>query len=160
VGASYYEAAGKVRSRGLELEARSQLTRELSVLAAYTYTDMKYIESPDGFTGRTPYQAPRHMASVWGDWNFAPGYTAGAGVRYVGTSWVDNANSLKVPSYLLVDLMLRVDLGRLSPSLRGSNLRLSVNNLFNKSYVASCMNQDYCYWGDARNVTATFTYQW
>jgi iron complex outermembrane receptor protein len=59
-----------------------------------------------------------------------------------------------------MDLMLRVDLGRLSPSLRGSNLRLSVNNLFDKSYVASCMNETYCYWGDARNVTATFTYQW
>ncbi|SDE75871.1 iron complex outermembrane recepter protein [Variovorax sp. CF079] len=160
VGAAYFEAAGKVRSRGLELEARSQLTRDLSVLATYTYTDMKYIESPDGFTGKTPYQAPRHMASVWGDWSFAPGYTVGGGVRYVGTSWVDNANSFKVPAYLLVDLMLRIDLGRLNPSLKGSNLRLAANNLFNKSYVASCMNQDYCYWGDARNVTATFTYQW
>ncbi|HJS05050.1 MAG TPA: TonB-dependent siderophore receptor [Variovorax sp.] len=160
VGATYYEAAGKVRSRGLELEARSQLTREVSVLASYTFTDMKYLESPDGFTGRTPYQVPRHMASVWGDWNFAPGYTAGAGLRYVGTSWGDNANSFKVPSHVLMDLMLRVDLGRLSPSLRGSNLRLSVNNLFDKSYVASCMNETYCYWGDARNVTATFTYQW
>ncbi|MBT2323971.1 TonB-dependent siderophore receptor [Variovorax paradoxus] len=160
VGAFYYEAAGKVRSRGLELEARSQLTRDVSLLASYTFTDMKYVESPDGFTGRTPFQAPRHMASVWSDWNFAPGYTVGGGVRYVGTSWVDNANTLKVPSYLLVDLMLRVDLGRLSPSLKGSNLRLAANNLFNKSYVASCLSQEYCYWGDARNVSATFTYQW
>lgn len=160
VGAFYYVAAGKVRSRGLELEARSQLSRDLSMVASYTYTDMKYVESPDGFTGRTPFQAPRHMASVWGDWNFTPGYTVGGGVRYVGTSWVDNANSFKVPSYLLVDLMLRIDLGRLNPSLKGSNLRLAANNLFNKSYVASCLSQDYCYWGDARNVTATFTYQW
>jgi iron complex outermembrane receptor protein len=160
VGVFYYEPTGKVRSRGLELEARSQLGRNVSVLASYTYTDMKFTESSDGFTGNTPYQAPRHMASVWGDWNFSPGYTVGAGARYVGSSWVDNANSQKVPAYTLVDLMFRVDLAQLNPSFRGANLRLSVNNLFDKTYVASCLSQQYCYWGDARSVTATVTYQW
>lgn len=160
VGATYFEPTGKVRSRGLELEARSQLTSKVSVLASYTFTDMKFTESSDGFTGKTPYQAPRHMASVWGDWNFAQGYTMGAGVRHVGSSWVDNANSMKVPPYTLVDLMLRVDLAQLNLSLKGANLRLSVNNLFDKTYVASCLSQQYCYWGDARNVNATLTYQW
>lgn len=160
VGATYFEPTGKVRSRGLELEARSQLSRSVSVIASYTYTDMKFTESSDGFTGNTPYQAPRHMAALWGDWNFTPGYTAGAGVRYVGSSWVDNANSMKVPPYTLVDLMLRVDLAQLNPSFKGANLRLAVNNLFDKSYVASCLSQQYCYWGDARSMTATVTYQW
>jgi len=160
VGASYFEPTGKVRSRGLELEARSQLSSKVSVLTSYTFTDMKFVESSDGFTGNTPYQAPRHMASIWGDWNFMPGYTMGAGARYVGSSWVDNANSLKVAPYTLVDLMLRIDLAQLSPSLRGANLRLSVNNLFDKTYVASCLSQQYCYWGDARSVTATVAYRW
>jgi iron complex outermembrane receptor protein len=160
VGAVYFEPTGKVRSRGLELEARSQLSRSVSVLASYTFTDMKFTESSDGFTGKTPYQAPRHMASVWGDWSFSPGYTVGAGARYVGSSWVDNANSQKVPPYTLVDLMFRVDLAQLNPSLKGANLRLSVNNLFDKTYVASCLSQQYCYWGDARSMTATVTYQW
>lgn len=160
VGAAYYEPTGKVRSRGLELEARSQLGSKVSVLANYTYTAMKFIESSDGFTGNTPYQAPRHMASVWGDWKFMPGYTMGAGVRHVGSSWVDNANSMKAPPYTLMDLMLRVDLAELNPSLKGANLRLGINNLFDKTYVASCLSQQYCYWGDARNVTATLTYQW
>ena len=41
VGATYFEPTGKVRSRGLELEARSQLSRSVSVLASYTYTDMR-----------------------------------------------------------------------------------------------------------------------
>lgn len=160
VGASYFEPTGKVRARGLELEARSQLSSKVSVLTSYTFTDMKFVESSDGFTGNTPYQAPRHMASIWGDWNFLPGYTMGAGARYVGSSWVDNANSLKVAPYTLVDLMLRIDLAQLSPSLRGANLRLSVNNLFDKTYVASCLSQQYCYWGDARSVTATVAYRW
>ena len=67
---------------------------------------------------------------------------------------------MKVPPYTLVDLMLRVDLAQLNPSFKGANLRLAVNNLFDKSYVASCLSQQYCYWGDARSATATVTYQW
>lgn len=156
----YYVPTGKIRTRGLELEARSQVTDTVSVLANYTFTDMKFVESAEGFTGNTPYQAPRHMASVWGDWTFMPGYTAGVGVRYVGTSYGDNANSFKVPPYTLVDLMLRIDLARWDPSLKGAKLQLSAKNIFNKTYVASCMNSNYCYWGDARNVMATISYQW
>ena len=85
---------------------------------------------------------------------------ARVGMRHVGSSWVDNANSLKVPPHTLVDLMFRVDLAQWSASFRGANLRLGVNNLFDKAYVASCYSPQYCYWGDARSATATLTYEW
>jgi iron complex outermembrane recepter protein len=160
VGASYYVPSGKVRSRGLELEAHMPLGKQLALLGSYTFTDMKYLESAEGYAGNTPVQAPRHMASVRGDWSFAPGYMVGAGVRYVGSSWVDDANSFKVRPYTLVDLMLRVDLQRLSPALKGGSLRISANNLFDKTYVASCYSAQYCYWGDARALMATLGYQW
>lgn len=58
------------------------------------------------------------------------------------------------------DLALHVDLGRLGTAFRGASLRLNASNLFDKTYVASCMNASYCYWGDARNVSATVAYQW
>ena len=160
VGQIYYVPSGKIRTRGVELEARTQVTDTVSVLANYTFTNMKFIESAEGFVGNTPYQVPRHMASAWVDWRFMPGYTAGMGLRYVGTSWGDNANSFKVPPYTLVDLMLRIDLARWDPSLKGAKLQLSAKNLFNKNYVASCLSNSYCYWGDARNVMATISYQW
>ena len=160
VGQIYYVPSGKIRTRGVELEARTQVTDTVSVLANYTFTNMKFIESAEGFVGNTPYQVPRHMASAWVDWRFMPGYTAGMGLRYVGTSWGDNANSFKVPPYTLVDLMLRIDLARWDPSLKGAKLQLSAKNLFNKNYVASCLSNAYCYWGDARNVMATISYQW
>lgn len=159
-GQTYVIPAGRVRSRGLELEARSQVRDNLALLASYTYTNMEFIKSGDGFENNTPYQAPEHMASVWGDWTFMPGYTLGGGVRYIGTSWGDNENTIEVPAYTLADLMFRVDLEYLNPTLKGLSLRLAANNLFDKTYVASCMNAQYCYWGDARNVTATLSYQW
>ncbi|GGI55037.1 TonB-dependent siderophore receptor [Oxalicibacterium solurbis] len=155
-----YIPAGKTRSRGLELEAHTQVSDNVSLLASYTYNRTKFVESPDGNLDNTPAQAPRNMASIWGDWTFLPGYTWGAGLRYVGTSWVDNANTVKVPSYTIADMMLRIDLSKWNPSLKGTNLRLAANNLFDKTYVASCQDQNFCYWGDERSLTATLTYKW
>lgn len=160
VGKYYDVPAGKVRSRGLELEARAVLSAQLTVLASYTFTDMTYVKSASGHTGNTPYQVPRHMVSAWADWRFAPGYALGTGLRHVGSSWGDDDNSFKARPYTLVDLMLRVDLQQLSPALKGSSLRVAANNLFDKSYVASCYGQAYCYWGDARSVVATLAYRW
>lgn len=160
VGQVYYVPSGKIRTRGVELEARTQVTDTVSMLANTTFTHMKFIESADGFVGNTPYQVPRYMASAWVDWTFLPGYTAGMGLRYVGTSYGDNANSFKVPPYTLVDLMLRMDLARWDASLKGAKLQLSAKNVLNKNYVASCLSSTYCYWGYARNVMATISYQW
>jgi iron complex outermembrane receptor protein len=159
-GFYYFVPAGEVRSRGLELEARSQPTDSLSLLATYTFNDMTFLTSPAGYAGNTPYQAPRHMASAWADWTIAPGYTLGAGVRHVGTSWGSNANTFKVPAHTVADLTLGVDLARLGAAFKGAGLRLSANNLFDKTYVASCMSDSYCYWGDARNASVTLNYQW
>ncbi|WP_025137758.1 TonB-dependent siderophore receptor [Achromobacter sp. DH1f] len=156
---TYYTAAGKVRSRGIELEGKTRLTDNLTMLAAYTFTDMSYRESAEGLAGKTPYQAPRHMASLWGDYQFDNGLGVGAGVRYVGTSWADNANTLKVPAYTLLDMSVRYDLGRLSSSLKGMSVRVAANNLLDKTYVASCASLNYCYYGEERNVVATLKYE-
>ncbi|WP_183012729.1 TonB-dependent siderophore receptor [Achromobacter sp. UMC46] len=156
---TYYTPAGKVRSRGIELEGKARLTDNFTMLAAYTFTAMTYRESTEGLTGNTPYQAPRHMASLWGDYQFDSGLGVGAGVRYVGTSWADSANTLKVPAYTLVDLSVRYDLARLSSSLKGMSVRVAANNLLDKTYVASCASLNYCYYGEERNVVATLKYE-
>lgn len=161
LGTPYYVPAGKVRSRGVEAEARLQLGRNLALLTGYTYTDAQFTRSEDTTNqGKTPYQAPRHMASLWADHAFGNGVTLGAGVRYVGTSWADNANTLQVPGYILMDLALRLDLGRIRSDWHGASLRLNVKNLADKTYVASCASLNYCYYGEPRRVTATLGYQW
>jgi iron complex outermembrane recepter protein len=159
-GFHYFVPAGEIRSRGLELEGRVQPADSVSVLASYTFNDMQFTASPAGYAGNTPYQAPRHMASTWVDWRIAPGYSLGAGVRHVGTSWGSNANTFKVPAYTVADLAVNMDLARLGAAFKGASLRINANNLFDKAYVASCMSDNYCYWGDARNVAATLSYQW
>lgn len=150
-----------MRSQGLELEANTQVTRNFKVLASYTFTDITYSRSLDGTQGNTPNQAPRHMASIWGEYGFdagaLDGLRTGLGARYVGQSWADRANTLHVPSYTLIDALVGYDLGKVG--LAGMDISLNANNLLDEDYIASCYSLDYCYFGEQRNVTATLSYQ-
>lgn len=159
IGQSYHEASGSIRSRGIELEANAALTEDLSLHAGYTYTDIEYTRDTD-YEGKHPYQAPRHMASVWANYRVTPGLSVNGGVRYVGTSWADKENTLKVPSHALVDLGMKLDLGHYNPALDGATLQLNANNVFDKKYVASCVSLLYCYYGAERSIMATLTYDW
>src|SRR5690606_37378025 len=42
IGQSYHEPSGTIRSRGIELEAMAEVTEQLTMHAAYTFTDIKY----------------------------------------------------------------------------------------------------------------------
>ncbi|MNF40132.1 Ferrichrome-iron receptor precursor [compost metagenome] len=165
---NFYRAVGAVRSQGVELEAHVQLTDSLKVLGSYTYTDIEYsksmISTLDGVTenkGNSPTQAPEQMASVWADYSLRQGaldgLRLGGGVRYVGYSWADAENTMKVPSYTLVDASVGYDLGKVG--LKGLDVRLNANNLTNETYIASCASLDFCYMGEERNVAATVSYQ-
>ncbi|MBD1598395.1 TonB-dependent siderophore receptor [Pseudomonas typographi] len=165
---NFYRPVGQVRSQGLEMEAHLQLTDALKLLGSYTFTDIEYakamLSTVDGVTnnkGNSPTQAPRHMASVWADYAVQGGPLAGlrlgGGVRYVGYSWADAENTMKVPAYTLYDASLGYDMGRLG--LRGVDVRLNANNLTNEKYIATCASLSYCYMGEARNLSATVSYQ-
>lgn len=168
---NFYRPIGAVRSQGLELEAHMQVTDNFKLLGSYTLTDIEYSKSmPSTLStagnvidnkGNSPTQAPKHMASLWGDYAFnsgaLDGLRVGGGVRYVGYSWADAENTMKVPSYTLLDASVGYDLGKVG--LKGVDVRVNANNLTNESYVASCASLSFCYMGEERNVNATVSYQ-
>jgi iron complex outermembrane receptor protein len=167
---NFYRPIGAVRSQGLELEAHMQLTDNFKVLGSYTLTDIEYSKSMISTLstatnvienkGNSPTQAPKHMASLWGDYAFnsgaLDGLRLGAGVRYVGYSWADAENTMKVPSYTLFDASVGYDLSKVG--IKGVDVRVNANNLTNESYVASCASLSFCYLGEERNVSATVSY--
>ena len=172
---SFQVQTGEIRTRGAELEARATLAAGVSLVASYTYLDSEYTSSNSTVTldrgvgtrtstrpqrGTEPTSVPNHMASVFAQYSFQPdtrfeGATVGGGVRYVGQSWGDTANTLRVPDVTLVDLMARYELGKVSPSLQGSSVQLNVSNLFDEKYVSSCLSYAYCFWGHRRTVLVT-----
>lgn len=152
--------SGEIRARGVELEAKAALNANINLTASYTYTDAEYTHD-NTYQGNTPEQVPTHMASLWTDYTFnetaLSGLTVGGGVRYVGSSQGDTANSFKVASYSVVDAAVKYDLARFG--LAGSSVGLNVKNLLDREYVASCYADYACYWGSDRQVVATATFR-
>lgn len=152
---------GEIRSRGLELEGVASFDFGLDLIASYTYLDMEIMESVRaGEIGERPTQTPRQMASIWADYAFQSpallGFHLGAGVRYVGSSYGDLPNTLKVPGETLVDVAAHYDLDNIQ-------FRLNVKNLFDKEYVASAFTRsgsEFATYGQTRTIVGSILYRW
>jgi iron complex outermembrane receptor protein len=155
---------GEVNVKGIELEAKVEVTEELNVISSYTMLDHNVTASASpSEIGRHVAQTPRHQASLWGDYTFQHGDFAGlgfgGGVRYVGSTY-DVANTTQVPGYDLYDARISYDLGKLSPEMAGAKLQLNANNLFDTYYVTQCTTNNGCNLGFRRTILATLTYDW
>jgi len=154
---------GEVKVKGLELEAVSDVTENLKVIAAYTLAKS---EVQDGaFKGNRLQLMPNQQASLWTDYTWhngvLDGFGIGGGVRYTGNTYGDQANTElgKADAYTVFDAAVHYDLGRLDNSLKGASLALNATNLFDKDYISTC-DSFYCYYGDQRSVVASATYKW
>ncbi|WP_254604859.1 TonB-dependent siderophore receptor [Acetobacter syzygii] len=173
--------AGRVTSKGFELSAHANITKNLRFLASYTYTDARYSSTnltsslisvsggviSRGSTvsqkGKYLQTVPRNMASAFLDYTFTlpslEGFGVNGGVRYIGFTYSDAVNSLKIPDYVLFDIGAHYDFGRRFPILKGLHAQLSISNLTNKYYITSCATSA-CYIGQGRRVYGNLTYNW
>jgi iron complex outermembrane receptor protein len=155
-----YRAVGEIESKGVELEAATTLGKNVTLQAAYSYTDIRYKKSDDGNEGNRAVYSPLHQASVWANYHFREGALSGlrvgAGIRYFRDIKADRANTYTLPAYSLVDMSIAYNLRALG--LPGVNAQLNINNLTNKNYVAACNSLDFCYFGAERSVTASLSY--
>ncbi|MDD2101705.1 TonB-dependent siderophore receptor [Pseudomonas putida] len=162
-GVNITSQTGEVKVKGLELEAVSDVTENLKVIAAYTLAKS---EVQDGtFKGNRLQLMPNQQASLWTDYTWhngvMDGFGVGGGVRYTGNTYGDQANTElgKADAYTVFDAAVHYDLGRLDNSLKGASLALNATNLFDKDYISTC-DSFYCYYGDQRSVVASATYKW
>ncbi len=156
---------GEVHSRGLEFEARGNLTANLELIAALTLLDTEISESSVAANiGKRPQAVPNHFGSIWASYRIDSGafagLTIGGGVRVVGSSYADDANTVETDGYALVDTALRYDFGAKIPNLEGLEATLNVTNLLDKDYYSSCSSNIYCQFGDGRQVLAGLRYRW
>ncbi|OZI63310.1 TonB-dependent siderophore receptor [Bordetella genomosp. 11] len=149
---------GKIRARGIELEGKANLTRNLDVLASYTFNDIRVKSSNNPIEeGNIPIVTPEHMASAWLNYTLPSGLLRGlgmgAGVRYIGTTYANVANTITNDSAVLFDAGLHYE-------IRGWRLGLNVINLFNKETVVCRNNTLNCRYGQERTVVGTLSYSW
>ncbi|EIM16596.1 TonB-dependent siderophore receptor [Pseudomonas chlororaphis] len=162
-GESVTNQTGEVKVKGLELEAVSDVTDNLKVIAAYTLAKSEVQKGI--YKGNRLQLMPNQQASLWTDYTWhsgvLDGFGIGAGARYTGNTYGDQANTWlgKANAYTVFDAAVHYDLGRLGSSLKGASLKLNATNLFDKDYLSTC-DGSYCYFGDQRSVVASATYQW
>lgn len=154
-GAGYtYSQLGEVSSRGIELEAQHDFGNGLALRASATKMDVEITDDIDStLIGKTPYVTIEDMAGLQLAYTPAAlsGLTVTGGVRFLGSSWADNANTLKVPGVTLLDL------GASYAFDNGWRANLAVTNLTDKVYVSACQNATGCYYGEERRISLSLS---
>ncbi|WP_244509059.1 TonB-dependent siderophore receptor [Nitratireductor aquibiodomus] len=163
-----FDAAGNQRqrqldlnARGVELEAQASLGNGFGMLASYTYMRMKIEDGLPGTVGNELSSTPNHMFSIWGTYDVQDGPMAGlgigAGLRYVGESFGDDANSFRNDARVLVDASLSYDFGAAKPEWDGLSLQVNAKNLFDtRKQICTAGN---CYLDEGRQITGSLRYR-
>ena len=135
---------GSTQNKGVELEWKAAVTRDIDTIANYTYTDVDAQLT----------QVSRNQASVWGKWRFAvagvEGLALGVGVRSMGA--IRDGAAPTTPAVTLVDAMLSLD------QLHW-RYALNVGNLNDKTYSTICLSRGDCWLGARRTAVVSATYR-
>lgn len=145
---------GAARSRGIELDVAGQITRHLSVIGSYAYTNATDRDSNTSLvnvahhTGSLFAVYDTAIANLPGRWRF------GGGARLVGARPGDTANSFTLPGYVTVDAFAAYEttIGKFP-----TRFQLNVKNLLDKTYYPSSNNNLIVAVGEPRLVTLTTT---
>lgn len=121
--------SGKNRVRGLELSASGNITPKWGIWAGYTYLDPQIITYRSGrnvFDGKQMKFIAKQSATLWTTYKVLPNLTLGGGMTYTGMRYADDANTLKLPSWVRWDAMASYEVNR------QLSIRFNVNNIANK----------------------------
>ena len=151
---------GEVNVRGVELEGKMALDDRLKLTLAYSYWDAEIEEDVLGNAGNRPQLVPEHLASIWADYTI-PGegrvgdLTLGAGIRYIGSTFADDANTIDLDARTTVDAALTYKV------TDNATLQVNATNIFDKRTVSHVDTfSDTAYYNDGRTVRGTLRYTW
>ncbi|HEX7924912.1 MAG TPA: TonB-dependent siderophore receptor, partial [Bradyrhizobium sp.] len=152
-----YRTAGKVRSRGVELDVTGRLTDNWSMIGSYGYTDARVTEDPT-LAGKALQNVALNTASLYLVYDFGttlPGrLRLGGGARYVGDRPGDAANSFVLPAYTVADVFATYETKvQTFPVV----YQFNVKNLFDTVYYPSAVSNLAVAMGDARRFSLSAT---
>ena len=152
-----FSADGQQRNRGLELTAFGEVRPDLRLLGGFTYLDSKLTRTQGGrFDGKDTVGVPELTAVLNLEYDTAafPGLTLTARAEHVGSRFMRNDNTLKIPAYQLYGIGARYQrtLGD-----KAFTLRLNIDNLLDEDYwntIAGFGNN--LYLGAPRSINLSF----
>ena len=148
----------KIRHRGLDLEAKVEVTNNVNVIAAYSYIDSQIVEEGGAYDGNRFAQVPEHLASLWGTYTLEGDgrrgdMTFGLGARYIGSYYFDNANTRESDGAVVFDAAYTYKIQE------NTSFQLNVSNLFDEKHIANDDGGAY-YYNPGRTIYATLRQTW
>ncbi|WP_371820071.1 TonB-dependent siderophore receptor [Erwinia sp. E602] len=136
-GETVAKTAGKVRSRGVEVDLAGRLTDNVNLIASYGYTDAKVMEDPD-YQGKMLPNVPRHTGSLFMTYDFNNVWdgntlTVGGGGHAVSRRSGNNGEDYSLQGYAVADAFAAYKIKTQYPV----TLQVNVKNLFDKTYYTS-----------------------
>ncbi|CAM3919002.1 iron complex outermembrane recepter protein [Pedobacter westerhofensis] len=116
---------GTQRSRGFEAELIANPVNGLNIVAGYAYNENKTTKGTAALIGKLVQAAPQNVANFWVSYKFSEyikNVGLGFGGNYVDKSYFDALNTLKIPSYLLLNASVFYDQPKWRFGLKGNNL--------------------------------------
>lgn len=100
---NYYVQNGISRYQGVEASASWLLTKELNLNASLAYLDARYIKADTGYKNHFLEAVAPFQAAFNADYRIREirGLSVNAGFNYVSRSWLDAANTVRLPSYIV-----------------------------------------------------------
>jgi len=161
-GAGVYDQAGRAVSKGIEEDLTYTMNVHFSMIAGYSYTNARFTDYIEGgnlnLKGNRLFYAPDHQANLWATYRFAQhlgdnGFNFSLGGNYTGNSYADNENTVKLPSYTIINAAIHYQ-------FKHAEIGLNVNNVFNKTeYFVSAINGNQLYPGKPANYLASVRYK-
>jgi iron complex outermembrane receptor protein len=129
---------GQQSSRGVEASVGLALDHGWRIDANTAFLRAKYddfVQAVGGvavnYAGNVPVNVPQIVSNVWATWTFAADWSANAGIQIVGKTYADNANTLAIPAYTVVNAGVQW-----KPDTK-TTVSFRVYNLFDTIYATS-----------------------
>lgn len=171
---------GHARVDGAALGISGEITEQWNIFANYTYLDSEVLRGASRFLAAKGYDytkgdaltnTPKHSASLWSTYSLPMRVQLGYGITYQGDFFLNQHTGtaydasqpnlpgvrstfplVKMPGYAVHRAMISYGVSR------DLNLRLNVNNLFDKEYYIRGRNNGWATPGDTRNFVLSADY--
>ncbi len=164
---AFQSATGAVRSTGFEAEATANLAPGTNLTIAYTHVDIRFVNQTAGtvdpLAGNNVSGIPSDVYASFLTYAFPPssalgGLQVGGGIRYIGTSYADDQNTVRNTAVTLYDALVAYDFAALDPRYRGFRAQVNGYNIFNRNYTTCSFG--FCNYNEPAKVIGSLIYRW
>ena len=164
---AFQTAGGAVRSKGFEAEATANLAPGTNLTIAYTHVDIRFANSisstGQSIAGNRVSGIPSDTYASFLTYAFPPssllrGLQIGGGIRFIGTSFADDQNTVRNTAVTLYDALVAYDFAALDPKYKGFRAQINAYNIFDRNYTTCSFG--FCNFNQPARVIGSLIYRW